>query len=191
MTASKAAWGMRMELATASPPATIRAASHRRVRCSAVMAMRPSIRRKSMQSAQTKPRTMGREGRGVSSLWSGTRAALRNSMVLPDRSRQRKHGRVGRTGGRALDQPSDFSRGQSLLDQKGCCGDLYQFVPRDRRFRARADRFDRQFDLPAVTFIREVELTIEAIRLEEHTSELQSPQYLGCRLLLGKKKISP
>src|SRR5437764_12381930 len=27
-----------------------------------------------------------------------------------------------------------------------------------------------------------------AIRSEEHTSELQSPMYLVCRLLLGKKK---
>src|SRR3712207_7798812 len=27
------------------------------------------------------------------------------------------------------------------------------------------------------------------VRSEEHTSELQSRQYLGCRLLLGKKKI--
>ena len=31
----------------------------------------------------------------------------------------------------------------------------------------------------------------ETIRSEEHTSELQSPMYLVCRLLLEKKKISP
>src|SRR5258707_5777026 len=29
------------------------------------------------------------------------------------------------------------------------------------------------------------------LRSEEHTSELQSRQYLVCRLLLGKKKINP
>src|SRR5437879_10589179 len=30
-----------------------------------------------------------------------------------------------------------------------------------------------------------------AIRSEEHTSELQSPMYLVCRLLLEKKKLQP
>src|SRR5436189_4735382 len=32
------------------------------------------------------------------------------------------------------------------------------------------------------------EVMIEAMRSEEHTSELQSPMYLVCRLLLEKKK---
>src|SRR5437764_11615897 len=36
----------------------------------------------------------------------------------------------------------------------------------------------------AVSFIQ----TTQAIRSEEHTSELQSPMYLVCRLLLEKKK---
>src|SRR5437879_9154435 len=31
-------------------------------------------------------------------------------------------------------------------------------------------------------------LTIKTLRSEEHTSELQSPMYLVCRLLLEKKK---
>src|SRR3712207_8557344 len=31
----------------------------------------------------------------------------------------------------------------------------------------------------------------EKLRSEEHTSELQSRQYLVCRLLLEKKKLSP
>src|SRR3712207_8369665 len=31
---------------------------------------------------------------------------------------------------------------------------------------------------------------LEGHRSEEHTSELQSRQYLGCRLLLAKKKIN-
>src|SRR3712207_7210170 len=34
-------------------------------------------------------------------------------------------------------------------------------------------------------------LLVRAIRSEEHTSELQSRQYLVCRLLLEKKKITP
>src|SRR5258707_3107285 len=38
--------------------------------------------------------------------------------------------------------------------------------------------------------LREVEAkNVEPLRSEEHTSELQSRQYLVCRLLLGKKKI--
>src|SRR2546426_6908988 len=35
------------------------------------------------------------------------------------------------------------------------------------------------------------ELTAELVRSEEHTSELQSPCNLVCRLLLEKKKYSP
>src|SRR3712207_7926424 len=44
---------------------------------------------------------------------------------------------------------------------------------------------------------REVEATggadiaVEHVRSEEHTSELQSRQYLVCRLLLAKKKTHP
>src|SRR3712207_7345627 len=38
---------------------------------------------------------------------------------------------------------------------------------------------------------RRVELDVEAVRRsEEHTSELQSRQYLVCRLLLEKKKMN-
>src|SRR3712207_8681398 len=36
---------------------------------------------------------------------------------------------------------------------------------------------------------RRVELLGQALRSEEHTSELQSRQYLVCRLLLEKKKF--
>src|SRR5437762_10005052 len=32
-------------------------------------------------------------------------------------------------------------------------------------------------------------IQLETVRSEEHTSELQSPMYLVCRLLLEKKKI--
>src|SRR5436189_1091651 len=34
-----------------------------------------------------------------------------------------------------------------------------------------------------------VDLLLEKARSEEHTSELQSPMYLVCRLLLEKKKV--
>src|SRR5437763_9436850 len=36
--------------------------------------------------------------------------------------------------------------------------------------------------------LRELELCADELRSEEHTSELQSPMYLVCRLLLEKKK---
>src|SRR3712207_7298207 len=39
-----------------------------------------------------------------------------------------------------------------------------------------------------LTLDRDVETAIVALRSEEHTSELQSRQYLVCRLLLEKKK---
>src|SRR3712207_8580401 len=38
---------------------------------------------------------------------------------------------------------------------------------------------------------REPERLVVAARSEEHTSELQSRQYLVCRLLLEKKKTNP
>src|SRR3712207_9409335 len=38
---------------------------------------------------------------------------------------------------------------------------------------------------------RDPELPLHRDRSEEHTSELQSRQYLVCRLLLDKKKITP
>src|SRR5258708_16682441 len=37
---------------------------------------------------------------------------------------------------------------------------------------------------------RMIALSLAAARSEEHTSELQSPDHLVCRLLLEKKKIS-
>src|SRR5438445_2486242 len=43
--------------------------------------------------------------------------------------------------------------------------------------------------LPKVNNKRWVRNPIDAFRSEEHTSELQSRQYLVCRLLLEKKKI--
>src|SRR3712207_7797484 len=41
---------------------------------------------------------------------------------------------------------------------------------------------------PGSDAARETARRIEALRSEEHTSELQSRQYLVCRLLLEKKK---
>src|SRR3712207_9013824 len=40
-------------------------------------------------------------------------------------------------------------------------------------------------------FVQGMQLTSAIARSEEHTSELQSRQYLVCRLLLEKKKIPP
>src|SRR3712207_7449983 len=48
----------------------------------------------------------------------------------------------------------------------------------------RIERVERQRDARAVRG----ELLDERLRSEEHTSELQSRQYLVCRLLLEKKK---
>src|SRR3712207_7644109 len=57
--------------------------------------------------------------------------------------------------------------------------DLRQVNSVLRKLRARDARHDR----------RQVELDHTRVRSEEHTSELQSRQYLVCRLLLEKKKI--
>src|SRR5437879_7409965 len=41
---------------------------------------------------------------------------------------------------------------------------------------------------PVLSTEARVALTLRLLRSEEHTSELQSPMYLVCRLLLEKKK---
>src|SRR3712207_7066590 len=46
----------------------------------------------------------------------------------------------------------------------------------------------RAFEGETLTLVLKEGYEIEAIRSEEHTSELQSRQYLVCRLLLEKKK---
>src|SRR3712207_8371436 len=52
-----------------------------------------------------------------------------------------------------------------------------------------AHNFDVKYLIRAITATRTYQLTSAgAARSEEHTSELQSRQYLVCRLLLEKKK---
>src|SRR5437762_7668800 len=87
-----------------------------------------------------------------------------------------------------------------LLDRPACDPRLWLLDPRvvflnhgsfgscprpvldfQRRIR---DRLERQ---PVQFFVRDLERLLDE-RSEEHTSELQSPMYLVCRLLLEKKK---
>src|SRR3712207_8516146 len=63
--------------------------------------------------------------------------------------------------------PREISRGADDESEMGVYHDLFQ-PQRESNLRARLDEFTP--------------------RLEEHTSELQSRQYLVCRLLLEKKK---
>src|SRR5258708_24827299 len=49
-----------------------------------------------------------------------------------------------------------------------------------------ANRFQRKFLQVRAPELEE--LSLETVRSEEHTSELQSPDHLVCRLLLEKKK---
>src|SRR3712207_6884504 len=60
---------------------------------------------------------------------------------------------------------------------------LERFIEGDRLGRAAVDRFLGRFSYVPVD-------ATESGRSEEHTSELQSRQYLVCRLLLEKKKIN-
>src|SRR3712207_7173438 len=72
----------------------------------------------------------------------------------------------GRTGGGARDHDADAAAAVDLLPA---------VVRPGRAGHRPADRRDGRLQLP---------------RSEEHTSELQSRQYLVCRLLLEKKKTS-
>src|SRR3712207_9354191 len=47
-----------------------------------------------------------------------------------------------------------------------------------------------KFVVPSVVQVAEVACEEQVVRSEEHTSELQSRQYLVCRLLLEKKRKS-
>src|SRR3712207_6929187 len=62
---------------------------------------------------------------------------------------------------------------------EGCCGHLLS--PRHQHDQS---NFSRSTSLD-----RGVGAALQGCRSEEHTSELQSRQYLVCRLLLEKKKI--
>src|SRR5258708_31677852 len=61
--------------------------------------------------------------------------------------------------------------------------------PFDRRASRRATRSAVRHELTNVMPTRPVHCG--AVRSEEHTSELQSPDHLVCRLLLEKKKKKP
>src|SRR3712207_6890936 len=66
-------------------------------------------------------------------------------------------------------------------------------VPRDALFGAQTRRALDNFPISDLRKPRRFVQALGAIKLrsEEHTSELQSRQYLVCRLLLEKKKITP
>src|SRR3712207_7268333 len=62
---------------------------------------------------------------------------------------------------------------------------------RDRSRRARHARAHGRFALRLAGFLIDLAIVVavvDVVRSEEHTSELQSRQYLVCRLLLEKKK---
>src|SRR5258708_18316819 len=68
-----------------------------------------------------------------------------------------------------------------LLRRRGAAG----FRARSYRARARSRFLGR-----GGGFARELDMNAhEILRSEEHTSELQSPDHLVCRLLLEKKKL--
>src|SRR3712207_7178650 len=69
------------------------------------------------------------------------------------------------------------------VTEEGCLSVPGPYAELPRAFRARVDGVDVNGDPVAI------EATGMAARSEEHTSELQSRQYLVCRLLLEKKNI--
>src|SRR3712207_8490328 len=59
---------------------------------------------------------------------------------------------------------------------------------RKDRQRAQQERSEARASAPFVEELKKGPFANEFLRSEEHTSELQSRQYLVCRLLLEKKK---
>src|SRR3712207_8960800 len=47
---------------------------------------------------------------------------------------------------------------------------------------------EQKFGVSVKERLRQLKVNVDTLRSEEHTSELQSRQYLGCRLLLENRK---
>src|SRR5437763_5341509 len=62
-----------------------------------------------------------------------------------------------------------------------------KFVVADNRSLSISSLISASFSM----YVSEVGIYASGWRSEEHTSELQSPMYLVCRLLLEKKKVIP
>src|SRR5438876_5685164 len=79
-------------------------------------------------------------------------------------------------------------RRSTYASQHKCRARLTGAAPRDGRLHQLSDW--RQTELDAKRALLGVELSLSPVRKrsEEHTSELQSPVHLVCRLLLEKKK---
>src|SRR5258708_13651687 len=65
---------------------------------------------------------------------------------------------------------------------------LHDALPISLRSAARGDRELRAVDPSGQTLVSFIQKNQVSGRSEEHTSELQSPDHLVCRLLLEKKK---
>src|SRR3712207_8696283 len=65
---------------------------------------------------------------------------------------------------------------------------LFRSQPRQRLPRRALPHHDHPVPLPVPSARREPRVLQDLVRSEEHTSELQSRQYLVCRLLLEKTK---
>src|SRR5690348_18000336 len=65
---------------------------------------------------------------------------------------------------------------------------LVEAIPHERRFDAKGSLAHAELQAAHIGVVAADEAT-DNVRSEEHTSELQSPVHLVCRLLLEKKKL--
>src|SRR3712207_8382448 len=81
-------------------------------------------------------------------------------------------------------------RGEELLQRRLVVGELLEQPARRRQRRVEVEVAALGLLRPAAVLLAEAldDALQVAARSEEHTSELQSRQYLVCRLLLEKKK---
>src|SRR5437762_5655035 len=72
------------------------------------------------------------------------------------------------------------------------CGSAdVDYLPNAKVFKCYQKHDRQKFSLKVGTIFEDSPLGLKKWRSEEHTSELQSPMYLVCRLLLEKKKKTP
>src|SRR5437764_14533591 len=88
---------------------------------------------------------------------------------------------AARAAANAIDV-ADLRSGTVTIDQTRACADALNLI----QAYAAASRLDAAMTAPC-TYPGPRQVTVY-VRSEEHTSELQSPMYLVCRLLLEKKK---
>src|SRR5574341_752530 len=91
--------------------------------------------------------------------------------------------------GETVERVSDFIfLGSKITTDGDCSHEIKRRLFLGRKVMTNPDGIFKSRDITLPTKVRLVKAMVFPVRSEEHTSELQSPTNLVCRLLLEKKK---